>query len=331
MRTQQIIGTAALTSGQSVTFPFTALQVKTAGRPTNLVGVSVRLAKTVASIVRPATAAITIRDAKEPQFDSTGLELAAQMRERGEAPTLQLGAASATDTFFAIFRPGYGLKPEDFAHAAGLFQSGGSITIALPVDAGQTTNVEVTAYLDTNGGLRIAPRAITRQLAATTREIPGDYLLARLRDAGFVAANVYSVRTSERELLTGITGLTLQQAYEASLGPAGDPVVLTAVAQTAISAPNFVRSILADYSYGSGEKQPPISYLPNSNGNVSALAGFAGAPIVTYLYPRSLAEARELAAAACQAAGVPLGEPVPPGTNAEMFQYLPYTVRAVGR
>lgn len=326
MRTQQTIGTAALTSGQSVTFPLTALQLKTAGRPTNVVGFGIRLTKTVASTVRPSAALITVRDAKEPQFDSTALELAGQMRERGEAPVLQLGAASAADTYFAVFRPGYGQKVQDSGHAAGLFQAGGSITITLPVDAGQTTNVEVTAYLDTSGGLRIAPRAITRQLAATTREVPGDYLLARLRDAGFVPANVFSVRTSERELLTGISGITLQQAYEASLGPAGDPVVLTAVAQTGISPPNLVRSILADFSYGGGEKQPPISVLPNSNGNVSALAGFTGALIVTYLYPRSLSEARELAAAACQAAGVPYAEPVPPGTNAELFQYLPYTL-----
>jgi hypothetical protein len=291
-------------------------------------GFVIRITKTVASVNRPFPAQVVIRDSSEPIFDGSFLELLNQQRERGEGVVAQLGSASASDSAQAIWRPGYGLRVEDSGHASGLFQGGGSIQINFPTDAGQTYNYEILAMLDTSGGLKISSRAITRTLSSTTRDIQGDFLLARIRDASFATANSYAIRTSKRDILNGVNGLSLQQLYEASLGPAGDPVVLTAVAQTTIGPPNFIRSILADYSYGGGEKMPPISVLPESGGSVTLTNGFAGSPIVTYLYPRMRAEAESLARQACSRHGVPYRAPIPPGGNPTLYPYLPY--RLVG-
>lgn len=328
MRAIQSLFSAPVPSAGAVNIPLTGLQTAIDGQPANVVGIAIRLTKTVATVNRPFPASVVIRDSSEPLFDSAFTELLAQHRERGEGLNAQLGAASAADTAFAIWRPGYGQRVEDAGHAAGLFQGGGSIQFTLPTDAGQTTNVEVFAYLDAGKGLCIAPRAITRTLSATTRDLTGDFILARLRDASHAAAGVYSVRTSAREILTGIVGASLTAAYESSLGPAGDPVVVTAVAQSTLSSPNMIRAILSDYSYGSGEKLPPISKLPKSDGSVTLSAGFVGAPIVTYLYPRSRGEAEALARQACSRHGVPYRQPIPVGGSPELYPFLP--LRLVG-
>lgn len=327
-RAIQTLYSAALGSAASVNVSLTNLQTAIGNEPCNVTGFGIRLSKTVASTVRPNPANVVIRDYIEPQFDGSFLEIISQMRERGEGIVAQLGAASAADQAFAIWRPGYGLAVEDSGHASALFQGGGSIQFTLPTDAGQTTNVEIVAFLDTNGGLRIANRAITRTLASTVREVPGDYKLARLRDASFAVANSFSVRTSQRELISAVGGATLQSAYESSLGPAGDPVVITAIAQTGFGTPNLVRSMLQDYSYGGGEKMPPIARLPNSDGNVSLQSGFTGSPIVTYLYPRQREEAVSLARMACARHGVAYRAPIPPGSNPELYPYLP--LRLIG-
>ncbi len=323
-RAIQTIASGSAGSAATVNIPLSGLQTAIDGEPCNVVGISIRLTKTVASTVRPNPSQVIIRDAFEPLFDSTFLELLGQMRERSEGIQAQLGSASAADTALAVWRPGYGEMADDAGHAAGLFQGGGSVQFTTPTDVGQTTNYEVFASLDTSGGLRISPRAITRTLSATTRDIQGDFLLARLRDGSFSTANSYSVRTSKREIMTGLSGFAIQNAYESSLGPAGDPVVLTAVAQSTISPPNLIRAVCADFSYGSGEKLPPISRLPNSAGSVTLTAGFAGSPTVTYLYPRSRGEAENLARQACQRHSVPYRAPMPPSAPPDLFPFLPY-------
>lgn len=328
-RAIQTLASGSAGSATTVNIPLSGLQTSVDGEPANVVGFGLRLTKTVASTVRPNPSQVIVRDSAEPLFDSTFLELLGQMRERGEGIQAQLGAASAADTALAFWRPGYGELADDSGHAAGLFQGGGSVQFTTPTDAGQTTNYELFAVLDTSGGLRIAPRAITRTLSSTTRDLQGDFLLARLRDASFSTAGSYSVRTSKREIVTGLSGFAIQNAYESSLGAAGDPVVLTAVAQSTISNPNLIRAILGDFSYGSGEKLPPISRLPDSGGSVTLTSGFVGSPVVTYLYPRSRQEAETLARAACQRHGVSYRAPMPPmGASPELFPYLP--LRLVG-
>lgn len=323
MQAIQTIFSAAVASAGVVNAPLSALQTAIDGQPANVIGFGIRLTKTVATVNRPFPAQIVIRDSTEPLFDASFQELLAQHRERGEGLVCQLGAASAADTAYAVWRPGYGQRVEDSGHAAGLFQGGGSIQFTLPTDAGQTTNVEIVAFLDAGRGLCIAPRAITRTLAATTRDLQGDFLLARLRDGTFAPAGVYSVRTSAREILTGVVGASLSAAYESSLGPAGDPVVLTAIAASTLTGPNMIRSVLSSYSYGSGEKLPPIGKLPKSDGSVTLTAGFVGAPTVTYIYPRSRGEAESLARQACARHGVAYRAPMPPGGAPELYPYLP--------
>lgn len=321
---QTIFSQAGVAAGTTTNVSLQPLATSIAGRPANLVGLTFRLAKSAASTVRTQGTNVVIRDNSEPLFDATLAEMASQERERGEAVHLRLGAASAADVVVATWRPGYGSDTRDAGHAAGLFVAGGGITITTPVDGAITYTIEVVAQLDASGPLRIAPRAITRALAATVREIPGDFLLARLRDAGHVDANTYSVRTSEREILTGVSGATIRGLYEKALGPAGDPVLLTAELQWTLASPNMVRAILSDFSYGSGEKMPPMSRLPRSAGNVSLVAGFAGAPIVTYIYPRTRGEAESLARTACDRAGVAYAAPMPPLSAApELYPFLP--------
>lgn len=328
MRSVQTVASGTLASAASVQIPLAGLQTSLDGEPANVMGFGIRITKGITSIVRPSTVAVVIRDSAEPLFDSNVAELLGQQRERGEAIVAQLGAVTAIDTVYAVWRPGYGQRVEDSGHAAGLFQGGGSISLTAPTDAGQTLTYEVTAFLDTSGGLRIAPRAITRVLASTARDIQGDFLLARLRDQSFANANTYAVRTSRREIINGLTGTSLSAMHESSLGPAGDPVVMTAVAQTTLVTPNFIRSILSDYSYGGGEKQPPISKLPTSDGSVTLTSGFSGAPLVTYLYPRSKGEAEALARQACSRHGIAYRAPVPPGGDPSLYPFLP--LRLVG-
>lgn len=322
MRSIQSLATGTTGSATQVTVSLSGLSTDVGGEPANVVGFGIRVSKTITSIVRPFPA-VVIRDSSEPLFDSTFLELLAQQRERGEAIVAQLGAVTAIDSASAVWRPGYGAEVKDAGHAAGLFQGGGSIVLTFPTDAGQTFTYEVIAYLDTNSGLRIAPRAITRTLSATTRDLQGDFLLARLRDGGFLTTASYSVRNAARELLTSISGLSLQHAYESSLGPAGDPVVLTAVAQTTIATPNLIRAMLNDFSYGAGEKTPPVSMLPDSRGTITLTSGFAGAPTVTYLYPRTRGEAEALARTACNRHGVPYRAPIPAGNDPSLYLYMP--------
>lgn len=321
---QTIASAAGAAGGTPINISLAGLQTDIAGRPANLVALSIRLVKSGAGTVRAQTGTIVIRDASEPLFDAPISELLGQQRERGEAVFCTLGSGSVADVLVATWRPGYGEFTEDAGHAAGLFQGGGSIVLTPPTDGALTWTYEVIAYLDTSGGLRIAPRAITRVLSATTRDIQGDFLLARLRDQTHTDGNSYSVRTSERELLTGVSGQILRQQYENSIGPAGDPVTLTATVQSTITTPNLIRSMLFDYSYGSGGKYPPISKLPRSAGSVTLTAGFAGAPLVTYLYPRSRAEAEALARQACQRHGIAYAAPLPPGNRPEYYPFLPY-------
>lgn len=112
-------------------------------------------------------------------------------------------------------------------------------------------------------------------------------------------------QTPEEKELTARAGEPVLRHYETSLGPAGDPVVLTAVAQSTISGPNLVRAMLADYSYGSGEKMPPLGELPVSGTNINLTAGFVGAPIVTQIFRRDRAQAENMMRLACDRAGIP--------------------------
>lgn len=300
----QSIGTAALGSGGSANFSLQSLPTQIAGQPANIAALVIRIAKTVTSVNRPSAASITIRDNVENLFEGTGLELLAQSRERGEAVDAQLGAVTAIDAAVFVWRPGYGMRVEDQYAATGLFAAGGTVQVLLGTDAGQTSNVEVLAVLE-GGPPRVHQRVLTRTLAAGSRDLPGDFLLARLRDASFSDSAAYTVRSTTQDLITGAIGRTLRALYETSLGPAGDPVVLTAVAQSTISGPNLVRAMLADYSYGSGEKMPPLGELPTSGTNINLTAGFVGAPIVTQIFRRDRAQAENMMRLACDRAGIP--------------------------
>lgn len=323
-RVQQSIGTGTYGSAASVTVPLTSLQTNVGGEPANLSGIIIRLTKGVGSIVRPSAANITIRDSSEVLFDGTIAELLGQMRERGEAIDAQLGAASASDSLLAIWRPGYGKQTEDQMGAAGLFTAG-SVVITGPTDAGQTTTYEVSAILD-GGRPRVHQRVITRTLVGS-RDVPGDFLLARLRDSAFAVGNTYSVRSNSQELLTSLSGRTLQSQSESSLGPAGDPVTLTAIAASTLVPPNFVRSMLAEYSYGSGEKMPPLNRLPESSGNINCTSGFTANLVVTQIFPRSRAECERLAQVAAARAGVPYNGIEPAAADPALYRFSPIVVR----
>lgn len=319
-RQEQVLATGTYGSAGSVTVPLTALATSIQGQPANLAAIVIRLSKGVASTVRPYSASVIIRDSSEPLFDGSGAELLQQARERGESISAQLGSASAADACVLVWRPGYGRKVTDQQGAAGLFTSG-SVAITGPTDAGQTVTYEIVAVLD-GGAPRVHQRVLTKTLAGA-RQVPGDFLLARLRDSAFAGATLYTVDTNGGNLISGVSGNTLQAQFETSCGPAGDPVLLTAVAQTTLTGPNFVRSLLSDYSYGSGEKLPPLSRLPDSNGNVNATAGFTANLVVTQIYPRTRAESERLMRQACERAGVPYVGVKPDTDEPGLMPYSP--------
>lgn len=301
MRAAQVLATGSLGSASSVSIPFTSLAASVGGLLANVEALEVRLTKTVGSTVRPQAATIRIRDMEEILFDGTGSELLAQMRERGEGISAQLGSASATDQCLLRWRPGHGSECEDMQHAAGLFH-GGDLLITTPTDVGQTTNYEVVAKLALSPtDLRVASRAVTRTLASGTGTLAGDFVLARARDASFSTANTYTLGVGSRDVLTSLTGYHAQLAYETSLRPAGDPVVLTAVAQTTIAGPDLVR--VASGAYAS-EGLTPISKLPLSGGVAKFQSGWSGAPLVTAIYPREREQVRRMLEVAAARAGV---------------------------
>lgn len=305
MRSLQVLasGTIATTAtAQTVVVPFTALRTKVGGFLTNLEAISLRLTKTVTSIVRPYAGSITIRDSDEVLFAAPMSEVLAQSRERGEAISAQLGAVTAIDTTLLVWRPGYGSDEADCQQAAGLFV-GGDVTFVTAVDAAasQTIQWELVAHLALGNELRIPARAITRVLGASAREQAGQFKIARVRDQSFSAAASYSIETGQREVFTAVTGATLLRMEDTALGPAGDPVVLTAVAQTTLASPNFIRCACSGKS---GTELPPLSKLPDSDGVLRMTAGFVGAPLTTVIYPRSAAETRAKVEAAAQRAGI---------------------------
>jgi hypothetical protein len=331
MRSLQVLATGTLASAASVVVPFTALRTKVGGKLANLEAITIRLSKGAGSTVRPYTATVKIRDSEEVLFDSNGTELLMQQRERGESIVCQLGSGSATDACLLKWRPGYGADEADMQQAAGLFQ-GGDITITAPADGGQTTTYEVVAHLALGDELRVPSRCVTRTLGASAREQAGNFLVASVRDQSFSAGASYTVETGQREIFTSVTGTILQQESEASLGPAGDPVTLTAVAASTLASPNFIRAAMAG---SSDYRLPPLSKLPESDGVLRLTAGFVGAPLTTVIYPRSAAEVRARMEAACNRAGIPFVKSLKAKTRhggpfnaAHLAPYFPITGKA---
>lgn len=332
MRALQTLASGSLGSAASVTIPFTALRTKIGGLLANVEAIFIRLTKTVATVNRPQAAAIRLRDSAEVLFDSNGIELLAQSRERGEGIVAQLGAASAADTCILKWRPGYGQEDGDLQQAAGLFQ-GGDITITTQTDAGQTTNYEVVVAYALSKELKLPTRRVTRQLGASAREQAGQFLIAGVRDLSFSAAANYSLSSGQREIFSGVNGASLQNLYEGSLGPAGDPVVLTAVASSTLQTPNLIRAACAGQSTN---ELPPLSKLPSSEGNIQMVAGFVGTPLTSVLYPRSEQEIRDRLAEAAARAGIPVPTTVKVKTRngnsfraAELAPYMPITAKAM--
>lgn len=301
----QTIATGSLAPGASATHAFTAL--KTRGRKgmvLNLKALHVRLAKGQASTVRPHACSLQIRDDSDLLFDGSGAELLMQARENSRAVRGVVGSASATDAANMTWRPGYGSDEADRQHAAGLFH-GGSITVTAPADAtgSQAFAYQIVAELAPSNELRIASRAVTRSIGASDRTIPGDFLLARLRDGTHTAGNSYQVETSDGSIVEAVTGAMLTDAYECAVGSRSDYGFATA-ALSGLGSPCIVR---ASEAYPGGDI--PLTKLPHSAGNVALTSGFAGVPLVTYIYPRSKTEIESAAQRAAQRAGVNLESP----------------------
>lgn len=305
MRSLQVLASGVLSSvaaANTVVIPFTALRTKVGGMLANVEAFSLRLAKSVTSTVRPWAGSIAIRDSDEVLFSAPMAEMLAQQRERGEAIVAQLGAVTAIDSVLLKWRPGYGNRNADCQQAAGLFVGGDLTFVTAPDAAGsQTITYELVAHLALGKELRVPSRCITRVLGATAREQAGVFKVARVRDQSFSAAAAYSVETGQREVFTNVSGNTLSALAETALGPAGDPVVLTAVAQSTLTAPNFIRAAMAGFSE---TLLPPLTKLPDSDGVLRFTAGFVGAPLTTVIYPRSAAETRAKVEAAASRAGL---------------------------
>lgn len=335
MRSTQVLASGTLSSvatANTVVIPFTALRTKVGGFLANVEAIGIRLTKSVTSIVRPYAGSITIRDSDEVLFAAPMAELLMQQRERGEGIVAQLGAVTAIDSAFLKWRPGYGSDDADCQQASGLFL-GGDLTFVTAPDAAasQTIAYEVIAFLALGRELRIPSRCVTRVLGATAREQAGDFKVVRVRDQSFSSSALYSVETGQREIFSSVSGLALQQAAESILGPAGDPVVLTAVAQTTIASPNFIRGAMGGFS---GAKQAPLSKLPSSDGVLRFTAGFVGAPLTTVIYPRTQADSRAKAEAAAARAGVQAPEALKIKSRfdndfkaGELAPYMPLTAK----
>ena len=304
-RSLQVLASGTLASvaaANTVTIPFTALRTKVGGLLANVEAFSLRLTKSVTSTVRPYAGSVAIRDSDEVLIAAPMAEILAQQRERGEAIVAQLGAVTAIDTVVLKWRPGYGNRNADCQQAAGLFVGGDFTFVTAPdAAASQTITYELVAHLALGKELRIPSRTITRVLGATAREQAGVFKVVRVRDQSFSASAQYSLETGQREIFTNVSGTLLSALQESMLGPAGDPVTLTAVAQSTLVAPNLVRAAMAGFS---DKLQPPLSKLPDSDGVLRMTAGFVGAPLTTVIYPRSTAETRAKVEAAASRAGL---------------------------
>jgi len=305
MRAAVVLASGSLAPGASTSVPFTSLPTVVGGLIANLEALEIRLTKSLASTVRPASATFRIRDMSEVLFDGNGLELARQMRERGESLSQVLGTGSSADTAVFRWRPGYGAEDGDMQHAAGLFV-GGDVLITMPADGtpSQAFAYEVIAKLAlSKTDIRVANRAVTRTLASGARDLAGDFILARARDASFSTANTYTMGVGSRDIITSVSGAILQPSYETSLRPAGDPVLLTAVLQTTIGPPDFVRAAGGAYAKAG---LLPVSKLPLSGGVAKFSGGWSGDVIATVIYPRDRDSVKQALAVAAARAGVPV-------------------------